>query len=381
MITVCFIGTQIQDTLNLKYIYEGLKGDFQFDAFFLNMDGVYHQNTVSLLPNSHVIDFGVKLKQPFYRLSLWKKLAFYIILIAKRNKMPKSDMIVFGNLGAVEFLLAKYAQRKYRSRIYLIKDSILLLPESTNKIKKLTNRIYGKEPRENICDKIFVSGEATKLTMMKDGVHSSKVIPTGLPRYETIFNSIVVGTKKNKDDKFTILLLTSAYDWHRDFEHSQLQKKYMKELVHKIHPNGLFKILFKIHPRDEFADYDFLKYYPSVEVHHDTNAFDLVQLSDIVFSFYYPSTLLFESMHLGKKVLILDHGFNYNLLTTPVEFDKIVKVVYSVDEAAEYFELEERKRQMCDDWNFPFGEFFITQKSSYATQEIISHIKNIYSDN
>lgn len=176
---LCLCGSRL-DVSNLLPIIENLrlKEGIHFD--FFDTDPIFHQEIKTLLKNYSIMYSNIKFKKPFYMSNIFEKLKG-IFLVQKIDLTKKYSFVICGQYGFFEYLLSKRIKSESNGVIYVVQDSILLYPENEKFIKKIRVLFYKSFDRYSLCKRIFVSGEATKETLIRDGVNAEKIIITGIP--------------------------------------------------------------------------------------------------------------------------------------------------------------------------------------------------------
>lgn len=307
-----------QQIQNLIPITNKLKNDKGCEIVYLNLDSIFHQGTKELLEKERTIDFNFKLKKPYYLLSEFKRLIYYFKIRTNIYFEQKYDAILLGSLGIVEYAICMKIKKNQKINIFLIQDSILLWPEKYNFKKNLRKIFYFFKSRYNICDKIFVSGEATKDTIVADGGKEELLEVSGLPRFEYL--------RKNNEldlnqESINILFLGKALSWHGKNNLENQIKRILDELETISNENDKFKVYFRKHPRES------LKYqYQNITIVEPSSESISTSLSraDIIIDTSFPSTVLFEALHLGSKILYVKSNIDYAKMAGYKKFIEIV---------------------------------------------------------
>ncbi len=284
---------------------ENLKNFEPLVPYFSNHEVTYfdlsnfHKNKINYSHKDiNIISSNVKLEKSFYLLNpmkrLIKSLAFYFDL---RKINHDYDIIITGRVGILEYLLIKYFKKKNNASSFSINDSVLIYHEQSSLFKKIRKIIYGFGVQQNICEKIFVSGEISKQTLIKNGVYNNKIVVSGLPRFKKYFTSLDK-VEKTGDNK--ILIITGAHKWNGYNDWQNDQNAFIKA-INKL-KNHSYEINIKPHPRDNF-DYNTL---------HNLNIFDsnadideLISKHDIIVCATSISTVLIQAGLMTKKTLFI----------------------------------------------------------------------------
>lgn len=292
---VLIICPSNEDLINMKHIIDESKNRFHFTFFDLRN---FHHNKMEY-PTSKInlINSRLKIKKPFYLLGPWSKLKAIIFFNIEINKMKLNyDVVLSGTVGILEYLIINAIKRNYETKSFSVVDSVVIYHEQNSIFKKLRMFIYGFKVRQNICDKIFVSGQISKNTLEKDGVNKEKIIISGLPRMSKYFDSDI---KKSNSDK-NVLILTGAHKWNG---YSNWQKD-QEDFLYKINTicNESFNISVKPHPRDNF---DFNKLNKLNILSSKSNIDEEIKKNDIIVCATSISTALIQAGWMNKKILFI----------------------------------------------------------------------------
>ncbi|WP_422361174.1 hypothetical protein [Reichenbachiella sp.] len=185
-----------------------------------------------------------------------------------------------------------------------------------------------------MCDKIICSGEATKETLIKDGVDPKIIHSIGIPRFEKYARNKVSSYKQSIIPTF--LFIGEAYSWHGHNKLDEQQKKILT-ILDKIQARAAnkFKINVRLHPRDKNT-YE-LQHIEPIEPSSSSLNDNLLE-SDYLLNYGYPSTVLFEAASMGiKTIFIQSDSITYNQMTNFQSFLKLVESV-SLDKLEELFQ-------------------------------------------
>lgn len=305
MINVLCICPNRQTVLNILPVINTMREEKEVHISFLNVDPFLHQDTASLIVKEDLVELNIRLKKPFYQLSVIGQLITIFLQFPKISFGKEYDILILGGLGVFEYYIAKKLKKNNKTKVYLIQDAILLQPENFLIKKKLRKFIYGFKNYRNICDKIFVSGKATKDTMVMDGIIRDKVIISGIPRFSDLFIKNQKLEKK-RERKIKVLFLGTAFRWHGK---ANLEKKELKilsqlEIFAKTN-SDIIKVFLKRHPRDNTdKNYAFLKHI-KILTNNKSNNYEVIEKFDLIICAQSISTLIFEAQWLNKMVIFL----------------------------------------------------------------------------
>ena len=284
---------------------ENLKNFEPLIPYFSNYEVTYfdlsnfHKNKINYSHKDiNIISSNVKLEKSFYLLNpmkrLIKSLAFYFDL---RKINHDYDIIITGRVGILEYLLIKYFKKKNNAQSFSINDSVLIYHEQSSVFKKIRKIIYGFDVRQNICEKIFVSGEVSKQTLLKDGVDNNKIIVSGLPRFKKYFK---LQDKVQKSTNKNVLIITGAHKWNGYNDWQDDQNMFLK-VINEL-KNHSYKINVKPHPRDTF-NFNILNNLNILNSSTDINK--LINKHDIIVCATSISTVLIQAGLMSKKTLFV----------------------------------------------------------------------------
>jgi hypothetical protein len=300
----------------------------KFDYTFFDLSN-FHKNTINYKqPDIKKRKSKIQIDKPFYLLNVFKRLFTSILFAIEVSKIKeKYDIVICGRIGIIEYIIIKHF-KKSGAKAFSINDSILIYHEQRSLFKKIRLAIYGFTTRQNICDKIFVSGLISKNTLIKDGVSENKIIVTGLPRFAKYFKNTSIVNENNITQK--VLILTGAHKWNGYFEWQKDQEKFLKKINQL--PQSQYEINVKPHPRDTF-DFSTVK---NLNILPKNSKIDEEIINnDIIISVTSVSTGLIQAGWLSKKVLFIrSRNLSYlmdNFLFFLSEFPSVRLQDFSVD--------------------------------------------------
>jgi len=259
----------------------------------------FHKNKINYSHKDiNKISSSVKLEDSFYLLSPVKRLIISLKFYFDLKKINDDyDIIITGRVGILEYLLIKYFKKKNNALSFSINDSVLIYHEQSSLFKKIRKIIYGFDVRQNICDKIFVSGEVSKQTLLKDGVDNNKIIVSGLPRFKKYFES---QGKVRKSENKNILIITGAHKWNGYNDWQSDQNMFLK-VINEL-KNHSYNINVKPHPRDTF---NFNTLHNLNILNSSTDINKLITKHDIIVCATSISTVLIQAGLMSKKTLFV----------------------------------------------------------------------------
>ena len=351
----------IVPVVNLLKLTKGVRVDF------LNVDPFLHQDVMPLLNNENIINLGISINKPFFRLSTMGRLMVVLFKIPKFRFEHSYDILLIGGLSILEYFITKRLKIRNSSiKVFLIQDAILLYPEKHIFRKRIRTFIYGFRNYRNLCDVIFVSGEASKNTLIIDGVNREKIFVTGIPRFSELFNYSY--NNVNIRRKINILFISGGFSWHGDQKLVKKQIAIIEKLNVFAANNINLEIGVKIHPRDyDLSDisHDFtnLRFYGRESIDN----YKLILNYDIVACAFIPSTLIFEASWLSKMALVITDGGitkenqKYIKDIPFVSIDKFFELIYDIDAQG---------KKMC----LNNIANYISEKSKYSDELIVKKI-------
>jgi len=292
---ICSIDNE--NIKNFQPIISRGKDKFDFTIFDLSN---LHKNKINYDNHSYKTIFSkIKVSKPFYLLGIIKRLYVTFLFVNELNKIKDSfDIIICGRVGILEYYLIKHFKKINNCKAFSVNDSILIYNEQSSFFKKIRLAVYGFNIRQNICDKIFVSGQVSKETLIKDGVTKQKIVVTGLPRFKKYFLSKKI--LKNDSECKNVLILTGAHKWNGYHSWQKDQEKFLKT-INQI-SKGAYEINIKPHPRDTF-DFTRLKNLNILSKKSDID--EEIINNDIIISVTSISTGLIQAGWLSKKILFI----------------------------------------------------------------------------
>lgn len=325
---ILFYSANNQSFENVKQSCGFIKKQSIF--YWLKLESIFHQKFNAPDFSHEKIQLPISSKKPFYQLNPLKKILFLHKLKRMDFGKMQFDLIIIGDLGIVEYYLLKLF---FTGRIILIQDAILLWSEKYSLKKKLRLLFY-QQNRLDLCDKIICSGEATKQTLVQDGVNPKIIYPIGIPRFEKYAKS---KTRPNQHNPIpTFLFIGEAYSWHGHNKLDEQQKKILLFLDKiQAHAANKFKIKVRLHPRDKNI-YELQHINPIEPTSSSLN--DNLLESDYLINYGFPSTVLFEAASMGiKTIFIQSESITYSQMTNFNSFLKLVESV-NLDKLEELFE-------------------------------------------
>ena len=162
-------------------------------------------------------------------------------------------------------------------------------------------------------DYFLLWGSADLNFYSKFGIKSKKLIITGSPKHENYFIS-QLKTKNNKNNPTVILLALNPmtnFSGLCNVESFLNYEKLIIKLINFLNSHQNIKIIIKLHPGENFHNQilnNFLKLnFPEIPVFQTKSSKKLIQECDLLIhttpEFYEMSTIMLESMILGKPVI------------------------------------------------------------------------------
>jgi len=180
------------------------------------------------------------------------------------------------------------------------------------------------------ADKFTISGNLSKQICLDHEVELEKLVVTGNPRYDGIFNQ-----KLSKPNDTILLCLSGlpgvAWSTFLSISFISTYEKFIKSIFISLSKTNR-KVIIKIHPSTDTSVIDVnslvSKFLPDAKIYKNANIFELISKCDVVIS--PPSSVINESLILDKPVLMLkylknDFGIPYEkygaLLSTELTDD------------------------------------------------------------
>jgi hypothetical protein len=327
-VKVAALATNTQNLQNVARVVEAMASDLNVDS-----------SSISLRPGrAPLVKAGKSLSigqdsSSFYRRSLPSKCGAYMLQKRASRNLEQADILILGHLGAQEYALALQYSLQWRTRTYLVQDAILLLPERLNRWKRFTRYLYRAGIKETVCHRIFVSGQATRETLVRDGVDPCRIVVSGIPRYARLNSKHHRGPRATR----TLLFIGSAFVWHRyprTWEEGELSVlRSTISSVKSVIPS--IRCLIRPHPRGPIAAYCSLASEMNCELVPDDRFHDACEEADTMWSYGYPSSVLFEALGSGRRLLFFERAYDYSALSLPAPIDRLFDVVRTVNETVE----------------------------------------------
>ena len=338
-----------------------------FYVTLLDLTGLYGQS-IKEIENSQNLNI-IKENSIFSNvrnLNKLQKLCFFIINYLKLNKLSKDfDAYIFSPGGFMEGLIAKKF-KKDNKRNYFVEAGvkIYLFLSSQNELK----------PQSKFLDHVdayFTTGDLPKRKLNKFINSESKIYNYGVPRYSTLtsqFNSKINFEPKKIN---SILFLTSAPGYHQVKWEDEWQKDLIKSLLN----SSLIKdfiVNIKVHPRDEYKNYEEYQNLDNVNILFDTNIEKDILKNDCILSG--PSTSIHESSFMKRLYLTIwpfDKINNEYMLeeSNTLSLEELINKIYFLDK---------NLKNQVDLYNLQLdlAKNYINIDSVSSTKNIIKHIIN-----
>jgi hypothetical protein len=157
------------------------------------------------------------------------------------------------------------------------------------------------------ADKFTISGDLSKQICLDHKVELEKLVVTGNPRYDGIFNE-----KLLKFDNTVLLCLSGlpgvAWSTFLSISFISAYEKFIKAIFISLSKTNR-KVIIKIHPSTDTSIIDvnslISKFLPDAKIYKNADTFELISKCDVVIS--PPSSVINESLILDKPVLMLKY--------------------------------------------------------------------------
>ncbi len=272
------------------------------------------------------------LKEVFHR-----RIAEYIELVCFMKKVYDTinvrKILSLYETGETERAFLKNKDPKIES--YLLEHGFNLFFKETQRFGMLSS--YDK-----FSDKIIVWSEFQKQNLIENyNIREDKIVVIGSPRHDVLTKKKI--SLENKQ-QMTVLIAPQPITQYRGFDTTRIHERFensIKELCTILESQNI-NLVFKIHPSQSIHNDEIKKniekYSKNASIYLLNPIVDLIESCDVVITItpegYAPSTIVLESMILGKPVLniILD-GKNYDFeyikqnAAISVDYDSIEKIV------------------------------------------------------
>ena len=295
----------------------GLKVEYEFAS----LDSFLFQGTDKVLKAAKVPYFSIPisraLKKPITECSPFHKL---YIPFASHNLIKKIvdrfDAVVCGvDLDITRILLFE-AQKQGKPTFQIVNAFVVTVPGKGKSVARIMKNfvknalatvlnadfLRPKGIGQSNCDRIFVMGRIVKQVLASMGVDESRIIVSGVPRYGHLFNR---RTERHSYGGFIIFYATGAHIWHGDLATHLQQQTQLRQIVDMLEEMGQdYKLVLKIHPREDREDYEWLCHRKQVEIFDkDADIYSAIEESDMVLSI--GSTILFEAVVMNRPSAVL----------------------------------------------------------------------------
>ena len=216
------------------------------------------------------------------------------LLFTKRSKMgslaqmktnKKDRTLQLQNFLSLNKFLINTQRKAGWNYFKIFRDFCSIFPMYFGSGPKLINKFLspGYSPKFEL-DMHFLDSEDTFKTCTNLGFEKSKLIVTGNPSFDEMFQSLKTYKNKNQKDKKNILILTALVYASSVKKALSQRNLFVQETINVI-PKDEFDVVVKIHPTYENLK-DFTNIIgtnnSSVKVTQNTNLAELIQKADII---------------------------------------------------------------------------------------------------
>ncbi|MGI6483973.1 MAG: CDP-glycerol glycerophosphotransferase family protein [Methanobacterium sp.] len=247
-----------------------------------------------------------------------------------------------------------------------------------NEIKKGTSSEWGTGK----FTKIAVAGEYTKKLLMERGVDETKIVITGIPRWDQLVNTKIYNFNEDnnyKTNQKKIILFTTQPLVESGMWTEEDMEFFISNVVQIVGMNDKYELIMKLHPRDKKERYKSILKKNDLEkyciVTQNANIYELLRKCDLLLT--HICTTAIEAMILEKPVLIID--FKYPLKKVPFIEDGTFSAVLSPDNLLDSIE------EVIKNYNI---EIFSTSVYNYAylqdgnsSERVVELIKRLIGTN
>lgn len=159
-------------------------------------------------------------------------------------------------------------------------------------------------PNVGCADKYLVLGEVNKDYLVENGVDTNSVYTTGSLEYDSLIDKDDLKKYFNKLDKFSIVYVSSAFEWVKEDKKEEEQKTRILELISLVKDSVNISLTIKVHPRENLAKYKAMKEkFPFIHIEYPSNKSIIESLCRYDLIIGWLSTAIFEISLLDKKIL------------------------------------------------------------------------------
>lgn len=197
------------------------------------------------------------------------------------------------------------------------------------------------------ADKFTISGNLSKQICLDHKVELEKLIVTGNPRYDELFNH-----KSQLSDNTILLCLSGlpgvAWSTFLSLSFILSYEKFIKAIFTSLSKTNQ-KVIIKIHPSTDTSIIDVnhlvSKFLPDAKIYKNANTFELISKCDVIIS--PPSSVINESLILDKPVLMVkylknDSGIPYEKYDSLLSVESINDIDNKINQIL--FDTETREK-------------------------------------
>jgi len=272
------------------------------------------------------------LKEVFERrIGEYIELVFFIKKIYETINVKK--ILSLYETGETERAFLKNKNSKIES--YLLEHGFSLLFKETQRFGMINSY-------DRFSDKIVVWSNFQKQFLIENyNIDKNRILAIGSPRHDVLTKKMMPVRKK---EEITVLIAPTPITQLQGFDTTEIHRRFensMKELC-TILENQNINLVFKIHPSQSFHNDEIKKiietYSKKSSIYLLNPVTELIESSDLVITItpegWCPSTIILESMILGKPVLNIildDRNYDFEYIkqnaAIAVSYDSIEKVV------------------------------------------------------
>lgn len=254
--------------------------------------------------------------------------------------LERFDAVVFFHFGALERMIAHRMKVRWSSAILLVQDAMLLDPAGRGFRDWVKRLVYRGKIHLSLCERVFVSGQATRDTLVRQGVEPKRVLITGIPRYAHVQ---AWRTKADFSKIPRVLFLAGAHQWHGGRRSEDLAaRNAMIELASGLAEVEDVTICYRPHPRSLLGDEAQTARNMGATLVEDGQFDDEVGRADFIVTCQYPSSVQFEALASGRAMLIWNRRGDLDHLSVPCPLDRILSNVNGGEHLAQLVRGEER---------------------------------------
>lgn len=268
---IAFVVQNETHAQNAVILYDRIMNEYpECSPVIILMDGMTGMDNERFVGERNVYRLKHSLETSFPKQSRFAQfLTIRNLRLELENLVQDIDILIFGNDGAPERLMAKKVQDCGGKAVMLLDGFLLGWPDRgwqrfVKVLKRDMNRALGwfipnyylpSLIGQSKMDLICVMHDTVADVLRSQGVKAPIEVVT-LPRHDSLVKTVHEIKKRANHNKLHVLYVTGAWAWHRCFKEESYQQSDIMDMVafaseHKDSAN----VKIRIHPRDEIDNY------------------------------------------------------------------------------------------------------------------------------